>query len=218
MVNIVDEEKYGDTAAEQSAEESVAAAQAANENGDSADLSGEALEDDTEALENAAKAANTETGGKADALEELKAELAAANDKAVRLYADFENFRKRMERERLETWSRAEQEVLGGILPIVDNFDRALSEAGDDPFSTGVKMVHSSLLDFLKKHNVVAIESLGKPFDPAVHEAVAYQPSPEADEGIVIYETRKGYRKGDTVLRPSSVIVSSGKPDANPNA
>lgn len=142
----------------------------------------------------------------------LEAALAAEKDRNVRLYADFENFRRRMERERLETWGRAEHDLLADLLPVVDNFDRAIGQAGDDPFSAGVKMVHSALLDFLKKRGVEAIESLGKPFDPAYHEAVAYQPSPDAAEGTVIYETRKGYRVGDSVLRPASVIVSSGAP------
>lgn len=142
----------------------------------------------------------------------LAAALAAEKDRNVRLYADFENFRRRMERERLETWSRAEHDLLAGLLPIADNFDRALAQAGDDPFSEGVKMVHASLLDFLKKRDVTAIEAVGQPFDPAIHEAVAYQPSPEAPEGTVIYETRKGYKAGEAVLRPASVIVSSGQP------
>ncbi|MBR0056844.1 MAG: nucleotide exchange factor GrpE, partial [Kiritimatiellae bacterium] len=144
----------------------------------------------------------------------LAAALAEEKDRNVRLYADFENFRRRMERERLETWARAERDVLSAVLPIADNFDRAMAQAGDDPFSEGVRLVHASLLDFLKKHEVAAIETVGKPFDPAIHEAVAYQPSPGAPEGTVIYETRKGYKAGETVLRPASVIVSSGKPEA----
>lgn len=144
----------------------------------------------------------------------LEAELAAEKDRNVRLYADFENFRRRMERERLETWGRAEHDILSGLLPVVDNFDRAIGQAGDDPFSAGVKMVHAALIDFLKKRGVESIDSLGKPFDPAFHEAVAYQPSPDAAEGTVIYETRKGYLLGESVLRPASVIVSSGAPAA----
>ena len=150
-------------------------------------------------------------GGKPDQAA-LEAALAAEKDRAVRLYADFENFRRRMERERLETWSRAERDILAGLLPVIDNFDRAMAQAGDDPFSEGVRMVHASMAEFLKKHGVEPVVAVGTAFDPAIHEAVAYQPSPEAPEGTVIYETRKGYRIGDGVLRPASVIVSSGAP------
>lgn len=186
--------------------------------GEGAEAAAAAAADDAAAEEEciasaAAEAAGAECGAAPDAAA-LEAALAAEKDRNVRLYADFENFRRRMERERLETWGRAEHDILADLLPVVDNFDRAIGQAGDDPFSAGVKMVHSALLDFLKKRGVEAIDSLGKPFDPALHEAVAYQPSPDAAEGTVIYETRKGYRVGDSVLRPASVIVSSGAPAA----
>ena len=166
-----------------------------------------------EGFASAAPAAENENAEQAPDLAALEAALAAEKDKNVRLYADFENFRRRMERERLETWARAEHEILAALLPVVDNFDRAMAQAGDDPFSEGVRMVHSSLIDFLAKREVTTIATVGEPFDTAIHEAVAYQPSPDAEEGIIIYETRRGYMVGHSVLRPASVIVSSGKPE-----
>lgn len=157
-------------------------------------------------------------GGSCDSghdIAQLKAELEEARDRAVRLYADFENFRRRTAKERLESYRNAEADILGGILPVVDNFERALERAGDDPFSEGVKMVYGGLMDFLKKRGVEQIQALDKDFDPAVHEAVAYQPSPDKPEGTIIYETRRGYRMADKVIRPASVIVSSGAPASN---
>ena len=144
--------------------------------------------------------------------EALKKALAEEKDRAVRLYADFENFRRRTAKERAETYQRARAAVYEELLPVIDNFARAMAQAGDDPFANGVKMVFGQLSDFLRKGGVETIEAVGKAFDPAVHEAVAYQPSAEAAEGIVIYETRKGYKMGDQVIRPASVIVSSGAP------
>ncbi|MBR3085142.1 MAG: nucleotide exchange factor GrpE [Kiritimatiellae bacterium] len=177
-----------------------------------AEEAGEAAPADGEAGEPGAAGGNPEAAADKPGQAALEAALAAEKDRAVRLYADFENFRRRMERERLETWGRAERDVLAGLLPVIDNFDRAMAQAGDDPFSEGVRMVYASMADFLKKHGVEPVVAVGTAFDPAIHEAVAYQPSPEAPEGIVIYETRKGYRIGDGVLRPASVIVSSGAP------
>lgn len=142
----------------------------------------------------------------------LTAELAEAKDRNMRLYADFENFRRRMAKEQLDSYRRAEEDILGGLLPVLDNFERALAQAGEDPLSEGVKMVYAGLCDFLKKRGVEAIEAMDQAFDPGLHEAVAYQPSPDKAEGTVMFETRKGYRLGDRVIRPSSVIVSSGAP------
>ncbi len=150
-----------------------------------------------------------------DEVGKLKAELAEAKDRTTRLYADFENFRRRTQRESLETYTHAREDLYIDLLPIVDNFVRAMAQAGDDPFSVGVKMVFDQLVAFLKKDGVEPIEAMDAQFDPALHEAVAYQPSPDKTEGTIIYETRRGYRKGDKVLRPSSVIVSSGAPEVS---
>lgn len=147
-------------------------------------------------------------------IESLKRDLQEEKDRGVRLYADFENFRRRTAKERLETFSRAAESFYADLLPVVDSFGRAVSQAGDDPFSQGVKMVHGQLAEFLKKGGVEQIEALGKTFDPKLHEAVAYQPAEGKEEGTVVYETRAGYKMGDKVIRPSSVIVSSGSPVA----
>ena len=175
--------------------------------------SGEATQQDAAAAE-AAQPEGAEAAAPADAVARLERELAEEKDRSVRLFADFENFRRRTAKERAETYQRAAEDVYAAILPVVDNFSRAISQAGDDPFAQGVKMVFGQLQDALKKGGVDPIEALGAVFDPAEHEAVAYQPSADAAEGTVIYETRRGYRMGGRVIRPASVIVSSGAPAA----
>lgn len=150
-------------------------------------------------------------------VEKLKKELAEEKDKAMRLYADFENFRRRTARERSEIFIRAAEDVYKEVLPVVDNFGRAMDQAGNDPFAEGVKMVYNQLMDFLKKGGVEPIASLDNEFNTSEHEAVAYQPSPDKPEGTVIYEIRRGYKMGDRVIRVASVIVSSGAPEAPAN-
>lgn len=146
-------------------------------------------------------------------VEKLQKELAEEKDKAVRLFADFENFRRRTARERSEIFIRAAEDIYTEILPVVDNFGRAMDQAGSDPFSEGVKMVYNQLMEFLKKGGVEPIVALDCEFNTTEHEAVAYQPSPDKPEGTVIYETRRGYKMGDRVIRAASVIVSSGAPE-----
>ncbi len=149
-----------------------------------------------------------------DPVEKLKGELAAEKDRGMRLLADFDNYRRRVTREKNETYQRATEAAIAEFLPVLDNFDRAISQApaAGDPFADGVRMVYGQLSEVLAKAGVKPIEALGAAFDPADHEAIAYQPSADAPEGRIIYEARRGYRIGDRVLRPASVIVSSGAP------
>ena len=149
-----------------------------------------------------------------DPVEKLKGELAAEKDRNIRLLADFDNYRRRVTREKNETYQRATESAIAEFLPVLDNFDRAIAQApaAGDPFADGVRMVYGQLSEVLAKAGVKPIEALGAAFNPADHEAIAYQPSADAPEGRIIYEARRGYRIGDRVLRPASVIVSSGAP------
>ncbi len=205
----IDDKRTND--AEGPAEEPAEAAADAARNEEAA-REGEAEGEAAAQADEAAPQTDEAADAGASEVEALKKALAEEKDRAVRLYADFENFRRRTAKERAETYQRASAAVYEALLPVIDNFTRAIAQAGDDPFASGVKIVFGQLSDFLKKGGVETIESVGTAFDPAVHEAVAYQPSAEAAEGIVIYETRKGYRMGDQVIRPASVIVSSGAP------
>lgn len=147
-------------------------------------------------------------------LETLRDELAKAKEQNVRLLADFDNFRRRTIRESSETYQRASEAIFTELLPVIDNFERALTQAPaeGDGFADGVRMLHTQLVGILEKAGVVAIDALGADFNPAEHDAIAYQPSPDTPEGKVIYQTQRGYRMGDKVIRAAMVIVSSGSP------
>ncbi len=169
------------------------------------------------AEEQAAEAAEApQEEAPADPLSKLGDELAAAKEQNIRLLADFDNYRRRMARERTETYQRASESIYTDLLPVVDNFERALAAAPEagDPFADGMRMVYGQLKELLAKGGVEPIESLGKDFDPAVHEAIAYQPSPDVAEGKIFFEHVRGYRMGDRVIRPAAVIVSSGAPSS----
>ncbi len=131
----------------------------------------------------------------------------------LRLQADFDNFRKRTRQEREELQSFATRKLLGELLPIVDNFDRAMSVlTGDDAalptVRTGVEMVQRQLLTLLSQYEVRPMEVLGQAFDPKVHEAVLQEPAGDGPAGIVKEELQKGYWLGDRVLRPAMVKVT----------
>ena len=145
------------------------------------------------------------------ALAELQRERDGLQDRLLRTAADFENYRKRMERDRRELSEYAANDVLAELLPIIDNFERALqAPAGPDlePFRKGIEMIHKQMLDLLRKRGVVAIDALGADFDPRVHQAVIHEASDEHREGEVMQELQRGYTIGDRLLRPAMVKVA----------
>ena len=176
------------------------------------------VEEPAEASRKNAPEAATETAAEEtpakDPAEALRGELAAEKDRNIRLLADFDNFRRRVPREKNETYQRATEAAIAEFLPVLDNFDRAIAQApaSGDPFADGMRMVYGQFSDVLAKAGLTPVAAIGEPFNPAIHEAIAYQPSPDAPEGHVIYEAKRGYRMGDRVVRPASVIVSSGAP------
>jgi molecular chaperone GrpE len=141
----------------------------------------------------------------------LKQERDDYYDRLLRLTAEFDNYRKRVERERRETVERAAVSMIEELLPIVDDFERALgAEAGPDAesYRKGVEIIYKQLADLLTRRGVTAIETQGADFDPYLHQAVAYEPAPGAREGEVIEELRRGYKLGDRLLRPAMVKVA----------
>lgn len=184
------------------------------------DKTGEQVSEDevsTPAQESAAGQPSAADGtDDAEELSKLRRELEASKDRSVRLMADFDNYRKRMNRERAEIVRRAGEDLVSSLLPVIDHFDLALQQAADasDPFVVGVRMVYDQLVSALGKEGLSRLDAVGVLFDPSIHEALAYQPSPEVAEGHVIIQTRCGYRLGDHLMRPVSVIVSSGAPQA----
>jgi molecular chaperone GrpE len=132
-------------------------------------------------------------------------------DRWLRKTAEFDNYRKRVERERREQADQAVVELLGELLRVVDDFDRALTvDAGDGAaaYRKGVELIHAKLHDMLRKQGVRPIEALGADFDPNIHQAVIQEVSPDHREGEVIGELQKGYTIHDRLLRPTMVKVA----------
>ena len=145
------------------------------------------------------------------ALDELRREKDALQDRLLRTAAEFDNYRKRIERERGEFAAYAAADVLADLLPIVDNLERALdAPAGSDaePYRKGVELIQKQMLDLLRKRGVSTIDALGTDFDPNLHQAVIHEASSEHREGEVIEEMQRGYKLGDRLLRPAMVKVA----------
>jgi len=138
-----------------------------------------------------------------------------ADDRLLRLAADFENYKKRAARERAEYVALANERLIGELIPILDDLERALGAAEqhqEAQLDEGVRLVHRSLAGLLERHGLRPIETEGR-FDPHVHEALLSQPS-DAAEGSVIDVVQKGYRLGDRVLRPARVVIAGPSEDA----
>lgn len=139
----------------------------------------------------------------------LEQELSDLRDRSMRTLADFDNYRKRAERERQETRRYALLEPMRDLLEVVDNLERAASAGGSaDDLKAGVEMIVRQLDELLRRYGVVPIDAEGKPFDPAVHEAVARRESSEVDEPVVDEEYQRGYLLHERLLRPSRVVVA----------
>ena len=144
----------------------------------------------------------------------LQADLDRFRDLALRSQADFENYKKRSAREKEEAIKYANSSLLEKLIAIVDNFELGLeaarAEGEKSPVFSGMSMVLKQLMDFLADSGLQPIDATGQKFDPNLHEAIAHEPSDEFPEGIVVRQTRRGYKMKDRLLRPSSVVVSSG--------
>lgn len=147
----------------------------------------------------------------APAVTALKGERDELYDRLLRKTAEFDNYRKRIERERREQADQAVVDLLQELLLVADDFDRALKvEAGEGAgaYRKGIELIHAKLHDLLRKHGVRPIDTVGADFDPNLHQAVVHEVSPEHREGEVIGEFRRGYRIGDRLLRPAMVKVA----------
>lgn len=144
-------------------------------------------------------------------LEAAQAEAARNLDGWQRTQAEFANARKRFEKQRAEAYGNANADLVAKLLPLIDDFERALGSAPDniqnDPWLAGVSLVHRKMMTILEEMNVQAIPAEGELFDPNLHEALAQEPSDRYPSGTVGREMRRGYRLGDRVIRPSLVTV-----------
>jgi molecular chaperone GrpE len=165
-------------------------------------------------LKKDAAAPSAETAPAEDDCDGLQADLDRFRDLALRSQADFENYKKRSAREKEEAIKYANSSLLEKLIAIVDNFELGLeaarAEGEKSPVFSGMSMVLKQLMDFLSESGLQPIDATGQKFDPNLHEAIAHEPSDKFPEGIVVRQTRRGYRMKDRLLRPSSVVVSSG--------
>lgn len=174
---------------------------------------------DAAAVEAAVPASVTSAPPADEALAAAEKELAAARAQAAeyldgwqRARAEFANYKKRVEREQAEAHQSASGRILARYLDVLDDFERALkdlpAEGEAAQWASGVALIHRKLQAILEAEGVARIEALGQTFDPAVHEAVAQEDSPEHASGQVIDILRHGYRQGERVIRPAMVRVA----------
>ena len=194
---------------------------AAEEVKEKKDINTEGTEIPIESPEDAAETAEAEPkedipleGGPEEGGEEAPdpkdEKIAELNDKNLRLMAEFENFRKRTDKEKSQMFDMGAKSVIEKILPVIDNFERGLEnipEGCDPAFAEGMEKIYKQLAAELEKIGVKPIEAVGQPFDPNFHNAVMQTESEEFESGTVAAELQKGYTYRDTLVRPSMVSV-----------
>lgn len=169
----------------------------------------------TETQEAPAAVSETDQAGSTDlAVAQLQKERDDIYDRLLRKTAEFDNYRKRTDRERLQLADAAAADLIKDMLPLVDDLERAMKADADNeaaaPLLRGVAMIHKQLLDTLRKRGVTPIEALGAEFDPHYHQAVAHEHAEGHRENEVIEEFARGYMLGDRLLRPAMVKVAKG--------
>jgi molecular chaperone GrpE len=181
---------------------------------------GESIEDLEHEMEVAAQEAADSTANRRPRTLEtpLPTSVAPENvdfkDRYMRSLADFENFRKRAEREKTDFFKYALAGLMKDLLPVLENFDRALEHAGDgDDFHRGVLLIYKQLFDALTKHGLRPIDEANVPFDPKIHEAVIREENPSVPSNTVVAILQKGYFLHDRLLRPAMVKVAVGGPE-----
>lgn len=177
---------------------------------ESASTASSELQTDTQNLQ--PKSANDSPSPPAPDPEVLQARIKELEEQILRMQADFDNFRKRLTRDRDESLKFANQTLLEDLLPIVDNFELGLkaAESAQDAKAilTGMAMVRAQIERFLSDQGIAPLIPEGQPFDPHLHEAVGTEPSTELADGTIVSVQRKGYKLKDRLLRPAAVIVA----------
>jgi molecular chaperone GrpE len=144
-------------------------------------------------------------------LEAMRREKDTLQDRLLRTAAEFDNYRKRVDRDRRDQADAATADALTGLLPIIDDLERALkAPTGEDveSFRKGIELIHQQMLELLRKRDVKPIEAMGADFDPRYHQAVVHESSPDHREGEIIEEFARGYMLGNRLLRPAMVKVA----------
>lgn len=209
-INIEDNDIKADTVEKAEEEAARAGDKELTENEETSEAAGEPAKD--------AEAGKAETENKEENPEKSKPDkkdqkIAELNDKYVRLFAEFDNFRKRSEAEKSGMFTEGERTVLLKVLPLIDNFERALGtipeEEKGSPMAEGLEKVYRAFTDQLKELGVTQIEAVGHEFDANLHNAVMHVDDDEQPENIIVEEFQKGYMFGDKVLRYSMVKVAN---------
>jgi len=186
--------------------------------GERAAMGAAAAAAELEAEDKAKETAETASGAETAEDEQnsaAQAEIEALNDRLKRTLAEFENFRKRSEREKAQMFDLGAKSVLEKFLPVIDNFERSVAQvpesedSGIKAYAEGMDMIYRQLLKNLKEAGVEAIDAKGKPFDPAYHNAVMHEDNEALGENVVSEELQKGYLYKDSVLRHSMVKVAN---------
>ncbi len=180
---------------------------------DNLSAEGENLEQEN--VENAGSSKEAEEGNKEE-ITVAKEEFDALNNKMQRLQADFLNYKARTEKERFSTYNNAVTDVLTDLVPIVDNFERAIDAVKSENeeiinFKNGVKMIYDQFLNILQKKGLKEIDALNSKFDPNMHSGIAFEVIGDKEEDTVIEVFQKGYLVNEKVIRPSMVKISKQK-------
>ena len=152
----------------------------------------------------------TMTGDEPSEIERLKEEVRREHDMYLRALADYDNYRRRIERERATAARSGKREIILQLLEVLDGFDRALQHVDDAPSSVseGLQLLHRKLLSLLEAQGVTPLQSLGETFNPELHDAIGTVKSEDVEPGTVAEEMQRGYRWGDDLLRPARVRVA----------
>ena len=152
------------------------------------------------------RAAEAAEATEADKVQELGEKLAALNDKYLRLYSEYENYRKRTNQEKADLLLNGSREMMKAVLPVIDDFERALAATDNEE---GVKLIYNKMMKILEQKGLKAMDVKGEKFDESMHEAVTQIPAPAPEQkGLVIDVVEKGYYLNDKVLRYAKVVVA----------
>ena len=168
------------------------------------------VEDVSDTREEAADVTVEDVPAEEDKTSELEAQLQEKNDRILRLQADFENFRRRTAKEKEELAAVITQNILSDLLPLLDNFERAMAveQTDGEAFQKGVEMIFTQLREVMEKHGLENIEAEGALFDPNVHQAVMRVENPDVEDGTITQVLQKGYQAKGRVIRPAMVQVA----------
>jgi molecular chaperone GrpE len=160
-------------------------------------------------MDSTTKTTKSPPGSEPAETERLKEELHREHEMYLRALADFDNYRRRVERERATAARSGKRELIVSLLEVLDSFDRALEHAGDSSsISEGLQAIDRKLRRVIEAQGITPFDSLGETFDPELHEAIGAVPTDEHESGTVVDEVQRGYRWGDEVLRPARVRVA----------